>query len=407
MRKGLRALAFLLALAIVTAPGRAADETGADGVWGWLAGAQAQDGLYLAPHLEEAERKTAADLASSVLALTLAPERERPEGREPLGAGAILRGDGLVAASWQVLSRASRARWLWARDGRGRWMRAIPAGATWYADAGLCRLVTTRRPWPPVRTADVTKKDLRRRYLALGTGLGRATVVGAGRLAALMLFDPSTEGGRRIVKHASDRGPTEETPLIGLLFEDTLAAPGSCGSPVFDAESGACVGLVSATGLPLGRERLVLVRPFAFLDPFLDRMRRDGLFDPPDLGFSWAPTPTAHGESATLPAELASVRAQTRGGLLVTAVDPTGPANRILWEGDVVLEIEGRPVFGEVYESVGLALLGVFPRVPADLVVWRGGERRPVQVATRPLRATRPDVERAHDAQAPRLPRVP
>jgi len=399
-------LALLLALA-ASAPRLAADEEIPSSAWAWLADARAEGGLYLAPGLEEAERRRAADLVGSVLALTLAPERERPEGRPLLGAGVVLRADGLVAASWQVLSRTDRRRWLWARDARGRWMRAIPAGATWYADVGLCRLVTGRRPWPAAQRTDATRADLRRRFLALGSGLGHATVAGAGRLTGLMLYDPKAEGGRRILTRASHRPPDEETPVLGFLFEASLAAPGSAGSPVFDTTTGACVGLVSATDLPVGRDRCVLVRPFSFLDPFLERLRRDAVFDPPDLGFSWAPEPVRHGESAPLPAELRHARDRTTGGLLVTSVDPSGPANRVLWEGDVVLAIEGRDVCGEVYESVGLALLRLFPGVPTDLVVWRGGERRAVQVGTRRARQVDPDVERAEDARAGRLPRVP
>ena len=78
----------------------------------------------------------------------------------------------------------------------------------------------------------------------------------------------------------------------------------------------------------------------------------------------------------------------------------------MLWEGDVVLEIEGRPVFGEVYESVALAFLRLHPGVPTDVVVLRGGTRRALQVGTRRARQLYPDFDAEHDRQAGLLPRA-
>ncbi|MFV1959282.1 MAG: hypothetical protein ACC662_07700, partial [Planctomycetota bacterium] len=82
------------------------------------------------------------------------------------------------------------------------------------------------------------------------------------------------------------------------------------------------------------------------------------------------------------------------------------PANRILWEGDVVVEIEGRPVFGEVYESLALALIRLQPGVPADVVVVRGGARKTLEVMPKRLSAIYPDPLE-HDARGARLPRAP
>ena len=286
-------------------------------------------------------------------------------------------------------------------------MRAIPMGSTWWADVGLCRLVTVRRRFTPIRRGEATKKDIRRSFLAVGTGAGRGLVAGVGRLLSLELFDPAVKGGRRRVDRAWRKSPSEDTPLIGLLFEDALAAGGSAGTPVFDAESGDCVGLVTATEIADGREVRVLVRPWSYLEPFLSHLRREVVFDPPDLGVSWSPAPRRHGVSAGVPADLEAARRDQPGGLLVRSVLPGGPSNRVLWEGDVVLEIEGRPVFGEVYESVALAMMRLHPGVPTDVVVLRGGQRRSLQVGTLRARELHPDFDRVHDLQAGLLPRAP
>ena len=408
MRRAIRRFAPLVLLAVLIAPDRAtAEEPELPRAWRWLAGAVATDGLYLSPLLEARERTQATAVSASVVALALAPPGARPEGVPIVGAGVLVRSDGLVASSWQVLSRASRTRWLWARDVRGHWMRAIPMGSTWWADVGLCRLVTVRRRFFPVRRGEATKQDIRRPFLAVGTGAGRALVAGVGRLASLELFDPSLPGGRRQVDRSWRRSPSEETPVIGLLYEDALAADGSAGSPVFDAESGVCVGLVSATEVADGRETRVLVRPWSYLELFLAHLQREVVFDPPDLGITWGPVPRRHGESAVLPADLEASRRVEPGGLLVRSVVPGGPSNRVLWEGDVVLEIEGRPVFGEVYESVALALMRLHPGVPTDLVVLRGGGRRALQVGTRRARELYLDFDDEHDRRAGLLPRAP
>ncbi len=402
-----RRLAFLLLVAVAARGGAAiAEEPELPRAWRWLAGAVPTDGLYLSPLLEAEERERAAAVSPSVLALALAAPGARPQDAAIVGAGVVVRSDGLVAASWQVLSRANRSRWLWARDARGLWMRAIPMGSTWWADVGLCRLVTARRRFPAVRRGEASKKDIRRPFLAVGTGAGRALVVGVGRLASMVLFDAQVAGGRRTVDRVWRKSPSEEVPVIGLLFEDTLAAGSSAGTPVFDTRTGDCVGLVSATDVEDGRVTRVLVRPWSYLQPFLEHLKREVVFNPPDLGVRWGPAPRRHGVSSAVPADLEAARRVEPGGLLVRSVLPDGPSNRVLWEGDVVLEIEGRPVFGEVYESVALALMGLHPGVPTDLVVLRGGKRRPLQVGTRRARELYPDFDDEHDRRAGLLPRA-
>lgn len=407
MRKTRQPLTTLLLVAVLAGAGpAAAEEPVTPRSWRWLEDAAATDGLYLSPLLEAEERTRAATAARSVLAFALAPAGSRPQDAPLVGAGVVIRSDGLVAASWQVLSRASRSRWLWARDARGRWMRAIPMGSTWWADVGLCRLVTLRRRFPAVRLGEATKKDIRREYLAVGTGVGRALVVGVGRLSSLVLFDPTVGGGRRVVDRAWRKSPSDATPAIGLLLEDALATRGSAGTPVFDGQSGDCIGLVSATQVQDGREVRTLVRPWSYLEPFLAHLKREVVFDPPDLGITWGPAPRRHGVSAAVPADLEAARRTESGGLLVQSVLPHGPSNRVLWEGDVVLEIEGRPVYGEVYESVALALLRLHPGVPTDVVVLRGGKRRALQVGTRRARELYANFDAEHDRRAGLLPRA-
>ncbi|MHC5010685.1 MAG: hypothetical protein ACYTG6_06995, partial [Planctomycetota bacterium] len=136
---------------------------------------------------------------------------------------------------------------------------------------------------------------------------------------------------------------------------------------------------------------------------------REATFDPPHLGVHFGPPPEALGELGDLPFlpdELMRSREHEPGGAVVTEVLAPGPASRILWEGDVVVEIEGRPVFGEIYESLGLALLPLTPGVPADLVVVRGGRRRMLQVTPTRARVLYPAFEQDHHRRAGTLERA-
>ena len=70
-----------------------------------------------------------------------------------------------------------------------------------------------------------------------------------------------------------------------------------------------------------------------------------------------------------------------------------------------MVEIEGQPVFGEVYESVAMAMVRLHTGVPADIVVVRGGERQTLQVVAKRLSDIYPDYDE-HDARAARLRRA-
>ena len=86
------------------------------------------------------------------------------------------------------------------------------------------------------------------------------------------------------------------------------------------------------------------------------------------------------------------------GGAVVASVLPDGPANGILWQGDLLLSIDGRPVYGDSPESFALALFPLTPSVPAEVVVWRGGRPQRFSVVARRARALDPAFQRRHDA---------
>jgi S1-C subfamily serine protease len=120
------------------------------------------------------------------------------------------------------------------------------------------------------------------------------------------------------------------------------------------------------------------------------------------LGIRFEPAPAAYGASATLPADLERLRAgkRERGGALVAEVVPTSPAVGTLWPGDLVLEIAGKPVFGDVPESFLPALLSLSDAAPNEVVVWRGGKRETLGVRAARGHLVYRDFQAEHDARA-------
>jgi serine protease Do len=98
-----------------------------------------------------------------------------------------------------------------------------------------------------------------------------------------------------------------------------------------------------------------------------------------------APGGSAGGEIVVLGVELrsldareaASVGLAAGGGLVVTAVDPRGPASGVLEEGDVLLALDGRPVTAARIKGLEARLQR---GARATLVIQRGSERFALQL---------------------------
>ncbi len=425
---GTAALAAILALAAHGSPGASAEPPRGEirESWGWLrASTAATDDVKVAPGLSPEEEAAGRAALPATVALAITRAGEAPvESAEANGSGFLVSPDGLVATNWHILA-ALRAfggtpAWLWARlyagtgePERGRppapagtgWMRAIPLGATWWGDVGLARLVTTRRDLPCVTfaapTAPADRKPLGRRYVAVGSPMGRRNVVSAGALSAMVWFDPAAVGGRAEARRSGRSvSPSKGAALIGLHFAESLSMNGGSGSAVFDVSDGRCVGIVSAGDGSRPPAEMAFVRPASWIRPLIERVAADATWDPPDLGLRFGPDPAPPGVPVEIPDILKTVRKKNRGGAVVTGVSTTGPARGAIWEGDVVLEIGGIPVFGEVYESFAPALLALTPEVPIDVVLFRGGKRQPVQVVPRLGREIYGDFAAEHDARA-------
>jgi S1-C subfamily serine protease len=229
-------------------------------------------------------------------------------------------------------------------------------------------------------------------------------VIAAATLASAEWFDPTATGGRVERKAAAGKALGKGAFPLALRFAEGPVAAGGEGSAIVD-EHGACVAVVAR--VREGPAPACVVRPLDLARGLLAGVAADARYDPPDLGVRFEPAPAEDGAPA-LPPDLERLRATTRekGGAVVGPVSARSPALGALWPGDLVLEIEGLPVFGDVPETVVLALEALRLDTPVEVVTWRGGRRESVTVRAVPGRSVHPDFQAEHDARGgPRSPR--
>ena len=410
MRHAAALLTLLLGVAAPAARVGAADGGGA--AWEWLSSADARpDAARIAPALTDAEQAVALGVwRRSVWTIANTPEGDPPRAGAADAAAYAVSTDGVLATAWRVVAMPSVTTgrtWLWAREPGGEWLRAIPVGATWLADVGLVRVVGAKRRTTPPAFGVVDKTSLGKRFVAVGTALGRDNVITAATLTSMEWFDAASQGGRFECRATQlSRHPPKDGALLALRFPESFATRGSIGNVVLTPE-GACIGFVAWNDAARAPSDRVVVRPLSLARPAVDRLVADGGLSLADLGLRFGPPPSAPGTAGPLPVDLERLRgakdSKEKGGALVASVLDSGPALGLVWPGDLVLEIDKKPVFGDVYESFAAPLFALKPAVPADLVLWRSGKRVTVQIVAQPMNAIYPSAQEEHDARATSL----
>jgi hypothetical protein len=376
---------------LVVALARPASPADGDGdAWGWLAAHRpGSEEAKAAPGLPPAQEAVGRDALGSVVTLAVAPRGVAPSDDAADATGFLLTPTGLLATTRGVLARSAGGT-LWGRTSDGRWMPAVPVAATWWGDVGLARLVGTRRDFRPMALSRVGVDLLGRPLTVVGAAVRRRAVVSGASPHSIDWFDPTRPGTAFETVRNTGRIPGKGSRALALRFRDPIGAPGREGSPVLDGE-GRCVGMVL--------EKEGTATSSDLLEAVLARVVADGAFDPPELGVRLGPLPTPEGPVA-LPPELAPAREKEKSGALVLDVALGGPSQGILWEGDVVLEVAGVPVAYEVPQAYAFATEAMTSDVPADVVVFRGGKRRSLQVVPRRASAIYPDFAKEHSLRS-------
>jgi len=320
-----------------------------------------------------------AGLASLVWLAAAPASSAPPEGAADATAFAV--GDGLALTTAHYLERVAAmpgGAKLWARSPTSAWTPAAIVARCAWADVGVVRLVGG-----PVRTAlklGAAPRAPTGRLVVAGPGLRPFTAeLRAANVASIAFFDPGVEGGRAEARRGGpDRRPATGGLTLAIRLAETIAGRAIEGAPLFDAE-GACAGMVVSVDPDRPGTESVLARAPDVLRTVLTRVETDGRSDPVDLGvrleLPGAPIGGPVGPAPLrVPSTLERLRGTTKekGGALVVDVRRGSPAFGVLWPGELVLELGGRPLFAEVPESVHLALLALREGMPVEVTVWRG-----------------------------------
>src|SRR6202451_2637197 len=223
-----------------------------------------------------------------------------------LGSGFIIRADGLIVTNRHVIAGARKVQ---VKLSDGREFPAKVVGADAATDIAL--LSVSAGSLPALQLGSSTSISVGDAVIAIGNPFGLGQSVSAGIVSA--------------------RGRTlEADPYIDFLQTDAAINAGNSGGPLLSTD-GAIIGVTSAMFSPSGGSvGLGFAIPAETVATVVGQLEAHGRIERGYLGIS--------GQAMT-PLLAKALGMKTSTGILVTAVDPGGPAARALWVGDVLLKI--------------------------------------------------------------------
>jgi serine protease Do len=250
------------------------------------------------------------DAVGAIIRRLLSGANANPGGEDratgALGSGFVIRADGLIVTNRHVIAGARTVR-VHLSDGR-----ELPAkilGADAVTDIALLKVSASNLPVLRLGTSQaISVGDA---VIAIGNPFGLGQSVSAGIISARARM-------------------LEDDPYIDFLQTDAAINQGNSGGPLLSTD-GTVVGVTSAIFSPSGGSvGLGFAIPAETVAGVIRQLEAHGRVERGYLGIS--------GEALTpLLAKALGMKAPT--GVLVTAVDPQGPAVSTLAVGDVLLSI--------------------------------------------------------------------
>jgi len=261
-----------------------------------------------------------------------------------LGSGFVIRADGLIVTNRHVIlgARTVKVRLADARE-----FPAKIVGSDAVTDIALLKI--SAGTLPALRLASAHAVSVGDAVIAIGDPFGLGQSVSAGIISA--------------------RARTlEDDPYIDFLQTDAAINHGNSGGPLLTAD-GTVVGVTSAIFSPNGGSvGLGFAIPAETVAAVVGEIEAHGSVERGYLGIS---------AQATTPVLAKALDMKAVTGVLVTAVDPQGPAVGALWVGDVLLTLGADTVTFSGLSKITARLK------PASLVVasvLRGGTQQTVAI---------------------------
>ncbi len=359
------------------------------------AAAQDLDPLAIAEALERAFVDVATRVGPAVVTLDVAGAVSDPSGLTEMrtggaGSGFIVSADGLVYTNSHVLEEASRIEIVMSD---GRRFKADRVGADPLSDVGVARILDPPDDLPYVEFGDSDAVQVGQYALAIGSpfGLDYADTFTVGHVSA--------KGRNRLGRTPSGFVVPGFDRLVDQDFiqVDTLIKPGNSGGPLIDIR-GRVIGINTAimgTGSDAGTRGLAFAVPIDLAREIADQLVASGRVI---RGYVGADTSTPDPQLLEM-----SGAPMSTGAWVKTLVAGSPAAEGGLEEGDLVVEIAGRPV--RTHEDFRSAVVRAAVGEPLEIVVWRDG-RKPKEVRLTVVPTERPAEPKAEPRSGSRRPKA-
>lgn len=291
--------------------------------------------------------------------------RERRE--QSLGSGVVVRSDGYILTNHHVVDGADEVKIAFSD---GRESAAHIVGTDPKIDIAVLKI--EEQDLPALSLGDSSQVEVGEIVLAIGNpfGLGQTMTMG--------------------IVSATGRGGLGIEDYEDFIQTDAAINPGNSGGALINVR-GELIGINTAIltpGAP-GNVGVGFAVPVAMASLAMDQILEHGKVIRGFLGVSVQPVTPAIAEAFGL---------NGAGGALVGDVTDDTPASRAgIREGDIVLEVDGRPV--EDPRDLQLRIAQDAPGTRVNLTVYRDGRKRQMQVELAELPGD--ESITAHDGQGP------
>jgi serine protease Do len=283
---------------------------------------------------------------------------QHTERTEDLGSGVIVSADGYILTANHVVEGADEIKVALA-DGRKEFAAKV-IGTDPPTDVAVLKV--DAKNLSPITLADSDKLEVGDVVLAVGDPFGVGQTVTMGIVSGM------------------GRNSLGISDYENFIQTDAAINPGNSGGALVDAEGrlvGINTAILSDTG---GNQGVGLAVPISLARNVMDRLIKDGKVTRGYIGVRLQPEITA---------DLASeLSLPDQNGAMITDVVPRSPAARAgLQAGDVVREVDGKPVTDR--SAFRLLISETSPGTKVNLTVWREGKQVAVSLRTEELTAAR------------------